>query len=469
MKIAFMHYHLKTGGVTTVLKQQIEAISKDCEVLVLTGEPMEHPFPAETVVIPGIGYDRPSDEKEAPEKIAALIEKAIKLKWKHGCDVLHVHNPTLEKNKNYLKILSCLQQKNLRLFLQIHDFAEDGRPRSYSSDEYVSDTHYGVINSRDYDILLKAGLKAEGLHKIFNTVRPFNSIQQSTPQSNRVLYPIRALRRKNIGEAILLSLFFKNGETLSITLPPNSPVDMKSHEGWKLFASGMRLSVEFDSGLRNDFKTLVSSSKFHITTSISEGFGFSFLEPWTAGKFLYGRKLPDICKDFEKNGIQMDHLYSGISIPIEWIGIKTYHKKWRACILKNYKLFNRTVNEKVLADKFDALTKNNLIDFGMLNERFQKTIIAHVLSDKRHLETLIHKNPFLKNPGTIDHQDNAIKNNRDIISRKYNLEQYKENLTAIYTRVIQNSIHHTINKDTLLSGFLDPLKFSLLKWEDYNE
>jgi len=26
MKIAFIHYHLRTGGVTTVLRQQVEAL-----------------------------------------------------------------------------------------------------------------------------------------------------------------------------------------------------------------------------------------------------------------------------------------------------------------------------------------------------------------------------------------------------------------------------------------------------------
>ena len=37
MKIALMHYHLKTGGVTTVIKQQIRAVRGICETLVLTG------------------------------------------------------------------------------------------------------------------------------------------------------------------------------------------------------------------------------------------------------------------------------------------------------------------------------------------------------------------------------------------------------------------------------------------------
>jgi len=36
MKIAFLHYHLKTGGVTTVLKRQVSALQGRCEVLVLT-------------------------------------------------------------------------------------------------------------------------------------------------------------------------------------------------------------------------------------------------------------------------------------------------------------------------------------------------------------------------------------------------------------------------------------------------
>lgn len=33
MKIAFIHYHLKTGGVTSVLKQQVETLRDVCDVL----------------------------------------------------------------------------------------------------------------------------------------------------------------------------------------------------------------------------------------------------------------------------------------------------------------------------------------------------------------------------------------------------------------------------------------------------
>ena len=102
MKIAFIHYHLKTGGVTTVLKQQVEAIRDACEVLVLTGEPSESTFPTDIVHIPELGYDRPSQKPPDPEQIAESIIKAISFKFRGGCDVLHVHNPKPRSPKTYM-------------------------------------------------------------------------------------------------------------------------------------------------------------------------------------------------------------------------------------------------------------------------------------------------------------------------------------------------------------------------------
>ncbi len=160
MKIVYIHYHLKTGGVTTVLRQQVEAIGDTCDTLVLTGVPSESSFPCTTVFIPGLGYDGSDQVDSHPEDVASSIIQAVNLKWKNGCDIVHVHNPTLAKNKNLLKTLKALQNKKITLFLQIHDFAEDGRPAHYfSHEDYISDCHYGVINSRDYHILLEAGLK----------------------------------------------------------------------------------------------------------------------------------------------------------------------------------------------------------------------------------------------------------------------------------------------------------------------
>ncbi|MGD2271548.1 MAG: hypothetical protein PVI06_14185 [Desulfobacterales bacterium] len=469
MKIAFIHYHLKTGGVTTVIRQQVEAIKEDCEVLILTGAPPDAPFPVDTITIEGLGYDTFSPASPAPDKIAASVIHSIHSKFGGPCEVLHVHNPTLAKNKQFLKILKCLQQNNCNLLLQIHDFAEDGRPRSYFSEEYPSDCHYGVINSRDYDILLKAGLKTDGLHKIFNIVKglEFKQARRSFPP--HVLYPIRAIRRKNIGEAALLSLFFRNNESLVITLPPNSPIDIASYEGWKAFATDNGLKIEFDAGLVHDFSDLVQTSRFLITTSITEGFGFSFIEAWLANKLVWGRKLSGICFDFERNGIRLDHLYERLLVPLEWIGKDDYFSKWQACVLKNCNLFDYPIDPSVIKDTFAAIAENDTVDFAMLDEALQKRVILTVLSNKSAFETLLRLNPYLIDPGRVADIEGLIRQNRMAVAKSYNRESYRTNLLKIYARVAEASIRQRIDKAAVLNHFLNLNEFSLLKWGDYVE
>ena len=102
MKIAFIHYHLKTGGVTSVLRQQLESIQDICDTLVFTGDPTDDPFPADIVHIPGLGYTEQDTESVIPDEIADSVFKAIYTKWPQGCDLIHVHNPTLSKNIDFL-------------------------------------------------------------------------------------------------------------------------------------------------------------------------------------------------------------------------------------------------------------------------------------------------------------------------------------------------------------------------------
>ena len=115
------------------------------------------------------------------------------------------------------------------------------------------------------------------------------------------------------------------------------------------------MNVRFDVGLENDFKILVTSSQFLITTSITEGFGFSFLEPWLANKLLWGRKLPDICIDFEKNNIRLEHLYTRLLIPIEWIGKKSLADKQISALLENCRLYNFSVDKDLIKDGMEKI------------------------------------------------------------------------------------------------------------------
>ena len=467
MNIAFIHYHLKTGGVTTVLKQQLAALAAPNEAFVLTGDPAETQLSTAIFHLPELGYRDEGNRTFNAKGVARQILKAIRESFGGPCDVIHIHNPTLAKNRQFLEIISSLQNEGANLLLQIHDFAEDGRPQAYYVDEYPVDCHYCVINNRDYEILLKAGLQKKGLHLLENTVTAPSPVRQPEIKKSIVLYPIRAIRRKNIGEAVLLSLFLKPGQNLVITLPPNSPTDIKSYRDWKAFVRQQALNVEFDQGLYHKFEDLVSAAQFLITTSITEGFGFSFLEPWLFGKLLWGRKIADICRYFEINGIHLDHLYSGLYVPVDWIGLSQLWEKWSACVLNACALLNFSIEQTPMNRAFECITKDGKIDFGLLDESFQKQAVVRLLSDSRSRRKLMQQNPFLAEPGSVSNSEALIAINREAIMRHYNPEGYRTKLMNIYHQVTTKPVRHRIDKAVLFSSFLKLEEFSLLKWSGY--
>jgi hypothetical protein len=470
MKVAFIHYHLKTGGVTTVLKQQLTALPDQWPALVLTGMPPQASFPAPWEHIPELAYSSDYKGRFEPDHVARKILDTIHARFNGSCDVLHIHNPTLAKNQQFIGILNSLQQNGANLLLQIHDFAEDGRPRAFFKEGYPADCHYSVINRRDLNILQNAGLDARGLHLMTNMVAfPAQSPETGEGTEPRVLYPVRAIRRKNIGEAILLSLFLGDQVRLSITLPPNSEADIRSYNDWKAFVKEQQLKVDFDRGLNVDFISNVTSAISLLTTSITEGFGFSFLEPWLFGKVLWGRKLPDICNDFENNGIQLQHLYSRLLVPVDWIGLQQYRKKWMDSVRFACKLLNHHIDGESIQHSFDSITRDGNIDFGLLNEGSQKNVLSALLEDQKKYDRLLRLNPFLSNPGQVQNGHDLIRHNQKAIRDSYGQEEYSRTLRTIYDRVASTTVRQKLDKQSLVSAFMDLENFSLLKWSDYVE
>ena len=466
MKIAFLHYHLKTGGVTTVLRQQIDAIKDHCQALILSGEPLTGEINAPVAHIPGLAYDRLLTADTSPGTTAEAILHAMKKTFGSVCDILHVHNPLLSKNHYLLKVLHLLQEQNIPLLLQIHDFAEDGRPHVYYGDqEYPKNCHYAVINSRDYQILRASGGHKNGIHMLENMVNPLPMSLMTVPQFDSILYPVRAIRRKNIGEAILLSLLSRTNNTLMITQPPNSPEDIQSHSDWKQFVANHQLQVVFEAGVEKDFSELVTGARFLITTSISEGFGFSFLEPWTANKYLHGRQLPSICADFTDHDVSLEHLYSALRVPATWVDFDAFQKKWMDCMsfaLKQFFVSNDFIDLNAL---FQQLIFNDTIDFGILDEPFQRTVLEKLIFDPNAKKVITTLNPQLDVLNKNLNKE-VIEKNKKAVAAHYHPDGYASKLLDIYAKT-KIPVHHAINKSELLRQFLRPENLSLLKWGRY--
>ena len=466
MKIAFLHYHLKTGGVTTVLKRQVSALQGSCETLVLTGDRAGTVLPCRVVEIPGLTYDHPDIASPTPETTAGEILKALSHMWPGGCDLLHIHNPTLAKNQHFIRCIKQLQTSGVSIFLQIHDFAEDGRPGVYSQEPYPADCHYGVINTRDKAILLEAGLKPSGVHLIPNAIHFLPTTKGYFPDG-LVLYPVRALRRKNIGEAVLLSLYLRAGQYIGVTLPPNSRSDMESYLDWGAFVKKHHLNVHFNMGLQHDFSALAGGASSMITTSIAEGFGFSFLEPWTAGKILQGRRIEDICTDFEEKGLCLDSLYDTLEVPLEWFRADDFFQAWQRTVLYAAGMYGKPIDPQSMHQYMARLADAGVIDFGNLNEHCQRQVLSYLLSNPEAGKHLLSLNPRLCSFTTENELSGMIESNGRVVRAHYGMDTYGDQLFSIYMKVVHQPIRQHIDKPILLDAFFDLDRFSLLKWGSY--
>ncbi|GAB1484044.1 hypothetical protein MASR2M78_28610 [Treponema sp.] len=248
MRVALVHYHLLRGGVSSVLRRQARVLrDAGIEVLVLSGE-VDQDSSSEyagspLIIVPELNYDsRQTSPAADAETLARSISAAIEGHWSSKADLIHIHNPLIRKNALFIPALRLLVAQGQKLLLQNHDFAEDFRPDVYvSSSLYPENCHYAAINGRDFSFLRRAGLELDGVHLLPNAVSPLHATEGL--ERTRYLYPVRAIRRKNIGEALLLSLFLPPNRTIAITLPPTSSRDEKVYLHWKDLAKRMSLPV----------------------------------------------------------------------------------------------------------------------------------------------------------------------------------------------------------------------------------
>ena len=475
MKIALVHYHLKSGGVTSVVLNQARSLADSgMEILIIAGEAPSAESAMGNCKIPfalvkELAYDRPGlvpDKTEIESNAVLLaneITRAMKEQWGTEADIIHIHNPLIQKNSLLIPAIKILNSRGLRLFLQNHDLAEDFRPDVYTGlIEYPENCHYGVINSRDYNFLCAAGLTHPGIHLIPNEV--FSLKAGSGLKKMRYLYPVRAIRRKNIGEALLLSLFIPEQCTVAITLP-SSQRDNAIYRRWRAFAAELDLPVEFDLGLRYGLAELLGSSVCALSTSVKEGFGFAFLEPWTAHLNLFGRRIDYVCTDFEQSGVCFNHLYSSLDIPLDYVS-GTLLGKIENAIRGVYTSFGYAHPHFVPEELVNDIINGDTVDFGRLDEQMQESIICRVHGSMQERRSLQRMNPLLEY--LSDRKDNSglIEANCRVIAAQYGKERITTLLCDIYRKIMETPVIQKISKPTLLDLFLNPRRLFLVGISD---
>ncbi len=453
----------------------LASLEENLQGVVLSGLPYKGSELPEVKVVENIGYATRSSRAD-PRVIVELLEKNAAEAFGSAPDVWHLHNHSLGKNPALSEAVGILAEKGHGMLLHIHDFAEDGRPSNYldlrsamSQFERLypigPKIRYAALNKRDASFLVEAGLPTEQLTLLPNPV-PAVPVESSTSRPkdamppNLVLYPVRAVRRKNLGELALLSAAFPEF-TFANTLGPTNPAYASGYKQWKDFVNRLQLPVHYGLAAESShsFSSLVAHASMLVTTSVAEGFGLAFLEPWLIGKTLTGRDIPEITMDFREAGLDLEHLYQRLELPIELIDEKLLQSKIRKTLDNLFAAYQTPLPENAMPRAIEAITSSGLVDFGRLDEPFQENLVRAVVSSPAMARAIRQQANLVPRPAE------TLERNSKLVSKAYSVSDYGQKLRSVYREIVeaqQSDVGHLDSK-ALLSAFLRPERLFLLR------
>jgi len=336
VRLAILHYHLRPGGVTTVIRNSQRALAGKFDVSLLAD----------------FGYeDRPA--RSRAEFLAGATLLADRLRDRvQGVDVLHTHNIGLGKHPRLTCAVKLLAQRadTIQVINQVHDFPEDERPAQLRALRDCTgnpdnafwrgicyydlpNVIWATLTTHDATKLAARGVPPERIHVVPNPVddefftlpRPSRAELQEVsnrlaafarfhhfpfdPRKKILLSPMKVMVRKNNEEAVELAGRLRKYQ-LVISLDASSSADRAYSERLKKRIRREQLPAMIGVGAE-----LVSPLPlFHLahailTTSRMEGFGYTFVEGWLCGKAVIGRDIPEVTQDFVAAGMKMDHFY----------------------------------------------------------------------------------------------------------------------------------------------------------------
>ncbi|MDG2208306.1 MAG: hypothetical protein P8K78_10410 [Pirellulales bacterium] len=512
MQIVFLHYHLLPGGVTQVIANHLQSLKhrfdggSPCKIAIFHGG--EHgeiknlnwvdtdEIQVTEHVITGLGYDRTEETVADQDGLADNICKELEsIHFAPEDSIIHAHNHALGKNILLPGALRTVAARGYPLLFQIHDFAEDFREDQYvritaaggRSDCFqwiypqANHIHYAVLNRRDHNILIDSGISSERLHVVPNPivdlgilpdrheVRSRMSLERGISSGRPlVIYPVRGIRRKNMGEMILWSAMFGEAASFGHTLSPHNVAEKPSYDRWKTIANDLRLPCHFELGETFSFEDNLSAADALITTSVAEGFGMVFLESQLAERPLIGRNLPEITSDFRAEGIDYSLLYDALLVPVDFLGKDQIYESVFTAYIATIEKFGFGDRRKAMAHaSLTSTLESGTIDFSRLTPALQQEVVMGVAKDQGLCATLREQNPQMEKSLSRKGAEDQVKHNASLVRSHFAPEVTGKTLENIYRKLSTSTDRDRIeplgDAEKILDHFIDFTRFCPLR------
>ena len=479
MNVVILNYHFQRGGVTQVVENHVCWLKQSPDInriLLVSGnrvdglsEPTRQA--AEIIRVDELEYDSSGEADHAEAKARLLVDQ-LQVQLDHqgidrGETVLHWHNHSLGKNTAAPAAVRLLAELGWCSLLQIHDFAEDGRPENYRRlvqassatskrqvDHYLypvaDNIRYVTLTRFDSRSLGQIGIPTEKRRVLPNSVTSPTEVQpdrevsiekirramQLPPEAHWCIYPVRGIRRKNVGEFLLLSRLTPPDTYSGLTLCPTTPIERDSYRRWQRIAKQVAPRAVFDAAHHPDisFAENLAASRYAISSSVAEGFGMAFLEPWLAGCEVIARHLPSVFDDFEEMGIRFPAKYSSIPVPstTDWI---------RSCLAEIED--DRQRAWSALPKRFrpeyqdeNLESSSSTIDFGRLTPQRQLEVLRRAATDAAFEADLKHASAELVAALQAERDEDQIEQNRLLIRDHYSLQSTGDKLMGLYREIM---------------------------------
>ena len=352
MTLTVLHYHFRPGGVRRVIECGLPPLARamDCSgVTLLSGEAppsdwremMEralHPCPVRWIAHPALGYW--SEQKEpapvAAEAICGVLREAI------GKGTLWAHNLSVGRNLLLAREVTALPD-SVPVWLHHHDWWWDGRWErwpEFSAQGFESLIHAVRVTLPAGDHVRHLCVNATDARRLSHWLNEEvayvpNILAPPEPDPERIaiareflrhttgaphcwLYPCRALRRKNIAEALLVQRCLAPEAITVTTGGPSSAAEEHYFDRLAASARAQRWplfpAVASTAGTP-DVLSLTAAAEAVIVTSLKEGFGLPYGEAALAGRPCLARIPGGLEETLAPAGIPFARRWSALPVP----------------------------------------------------------------------------------------------------------------------------------------------------------